>query len=239
MAIAKLSWIVVALAACGAHSAKSPKIHNEVARRCHGSAGPNGGHIDANQVPITITSGIEFSQRSAVAAIAPYPEAAGWFSLIMEGTTDAAQRTLPIYMPGQPVVRVGDIVEVRNRREPVGGVAYDDATELLDAKGLLLAASFTGMASLADWEIEPSAGPASDVCTYRLRHAGADVVASGNEWRRFIASDGVFAVSLQCPRPNLPDTAPVPDDWAPDPLVIRVVRLARSAPQDDCATTSR
>ena len=188
---------------------------------------PNGTHVDFDQVPIAILSGMESPRRAAISALTPYPpEGVGWYSLVLEGADDPFYRTLPVYMPASPSLHVGDLVEVRSLRVPVGGVAYDEAVELLDAQGQLLAASFTGSASLSGWQIAPSETSSTGECQVRILHAGTEVTAIGNEWRRFMCTDGSFAVSLQCPRPNPPEGGPVPDDWAPDPLVVRVSRLA-------------
>ena len=142
--------ILVMLGACAAPSPTRPQRPLRLASPVSPST-----HVDYHDVPLVVVAGLgrdgEWTARTSVEAVRPHPAGTpGWWQVVLAGADPEAARTLTIYAAAAMKLATGDRVGLRFRRVRVGGIAYDEAIEVFDDHQQLLAATFTGSATITD-----------------------------------------------------------------------------------------
>lgn len=185
----------------------------------------------AAPMPPGTPTGLEFAPlgeppavplRGAVEAIGPYSGAAGYLQITLAGAGDAASRSFLVTGTKAPFA-VGEVLELRRHRVPVGALAFDESDELRDGSGTLLAVSFTGGTAPDGWSAL-QVGSSGSGCRVLFKYAGAEALVPSGEWRRVATSDGSWDVTARCPPPEKSGARSIPD-YVPAPLVVEASRV--------------
>jgi hypothetical protein len=173
------------------------------------------------------TSSIKRALRGVIVSVKTVADSVGWFDVEIAGDDVASTRTVRVSTKGRLPFTAGDMLDVRWSKRAIGWDAWAIDMELRDAAGALWAGLYTSMDEHDGWTFEVL--PAADgmPCRVAVTHLGRRAVVPTGAWRKLEASDGVWAASAECPGPppSLPGAPPIPD-YAPDPTVVQVSRLA-------------